>query len=268
MPQPTLVEPGTKVQLEDFDPDYHAQLSKDDPEVAKRLAKAAESMADLQERLWAESQQALLIVLQAMDTGGKDGTIRHALAPLNPQGCFVAAFKQPTPRELAHDFLWRIHQVAPAKGRIGVFNRSHYEEVLVVRVHKLVPEKVWRRRYNEINEFEELLATNGTRLLKLYLHISKDEQKRRLEERLADPTKHWKFSEADLPERALWSEYMGAYEDALSQCSTHVAPWYIIPANHKWYRNLVVSELIDKTLREMKPQWPKATIDVSQFVIR
>ncbi len=267
MSQPILVEPGTRVRLADYDPGYCAGLSKNSPEVAARRDAAHARMYALQEMLWAEGKQALLIVLQALDAGGKDGTIRHVMRGLNPQGVCVAAFKQPTPEELAHDFLWRVHQRVPRHGQIGVFNRSHYEDVLVVRVKKLVPEKVWRKRYDQINEFEELLTESGTRILKLFLHISKDEQKKRLQARLTDPTKHWKFSTADLDERALWDDYMQAYEEALTRCSTKAAPWHIIPADHEWYRNLVVAELVVAALEEMAPQFPPPQVDLSKVVI-
>jgi len=233
MAQLTLVKPGTKVKLADYDPDYHGSHSKGDPEVAQRLEAAATSMYELQQRLYAESEQALLIVLQALDTGGKDGTIRHVMSGLNPQGCHVASFKVPTPEELAHDFLWRVHKQTPRKGQIAVFNRSHYEDVLVVRVHKLVPKRVWRRRYEQINEFEQLLTETGTRILKFFLHISKEEQKQRLEARLRNPNKHWKFSAADLKERELWDDYMAAYEDALTNCSTHGAVRVLREEHHE-----------------------------------
>jgi len=267
MKQATRVEPGTKVRLDDFNPDYSAGLKKKDDEVKQRRQAALARIYELQEMLWAEGRQALLIVLQAMDAGGKDGTIRHVMRGLNPQGVCVAGFKQPTSEELAHDFLWRIHQRTPRHGQIGVFNRSHYEDVLVVRVKGLAPEQVWRRRYDQINEFEELLSESGTRLLKLYLHISKDEQKERLQARLDNPDKHWKFSVGDLAERERWGEYMAAYEEALTRCSTAAAPWHIIPANRKWYRNLVVAELVRDTLEEMAPQFPPPQVDLSEVVI-
>jgi len=267
MAQPTLVQPGTKVKLSDYDPDYHEGYQKNDPEVKERRDRARKSMYELQERLFAEKQQALLIVLQAMDTGGKDGTIRHVMRGLNPAGCCVSSFKVPTPEEAAHDFLWRVHARVPAKGQIGVFNRSHYEDVLVVRVRKIVPEQVWRRRYQQINEFERLLVETGTRILKLFLYISRQEQKKRLEARLADPTKHWKFCAGDLAERDLWDQYLEAYEAALTNSSTDAAPWHIVPAGRKWYRNMVVAELIAATLQDMDPQWPEPQVDISQVVI-
>ncbi len=265
MAQDTLVKPGTKVNLAGVDPDYHDQYVKDSPEVQARLSEDLATIAALQERLYAGGEQGLLIVLQAMDAAGKDGTIRHVMGALNAQSCCVASFKAPTPLELSHDFLWRIHEYAPGKGRIAIFNRSHYEDVLVVRVHKLVPEKVWRKRYDHIRCFEELLADGGTRIVKIFLHISKEEQERRFEERAADPTKQWKLSASDVPEHALWDQYMAAYEEALSRTSTARAPWYVIPSNHKWYRNLAVAEIVAATMKDMHPQWPKPQVDVSQL---
>jgi len=267
MAQATLVKPGTKVKLKDYDPNYCAGLRKRDEEVSERIAQARQKIYNFQEWLYAEQQRALLIVLQAMDTGGKDGTIKHVMRGLNPQGVHVASFKQPTPQELAHDFLWRVHRQTPARGQIGVFNRSHYEDVLVVRVHDLVPEKVWKRRYDQINEFEELLVESGTRILKLFLYISPDEQKERLQARLDNPKKHWKFALADIKERKLWDHYIEAYEDALTRCSTEAAPWHIIPANRKWYRNLVVAELLRDELAAMDPKCPEPRDDLSHIVI-
>ena len=267
MTQSTLVEPGSIVNLADLDPDYHSGLTKNDPVTKRKLKQDRQSMAELQERLYAEGRQALLVVLQAMDAGGKDGTIKHVMRGLNPQSCSVASFKVPTDEELSHDFLWRIHKRAPAKGQIAVFNRSHYEDVIAVRVLELVPEEVWRQRYDRINEFEALLVENGTRILKFYLHLSKEEQKERFEARIREPTKHWKFSARDLEQRKLWDDYMRAFEEALSRCSTVAAPWHVIPANRKWYRNLVVADTIRQALEEMAPQWPAPKVDVSSVVI-
>jgi len=264
---PTLVKPGARVRLADHDPDTNGGFAKDAPEVEERLAAARERMGELQGRLYAESRQALLIVLQAMDAGGKDGTIRHVMRGLNPQGCSVVSFKAPTAEELAHDFLWRIHQHTPGKGLMTVFNRSHYEDVLIARVRKLVPKRVWSRRYAQINAFEKLLAESGTRILKLYLHISEEEQKERLEARLTDPSKCWKFNPEDLKEREAWAAYMTAYEDALSKCSTDHAPWHIIPADRRWYRNLIVAELVADTLEQMDPKWPKPACDLDGIVV-
>ncbi len=267
MAQTSLVKPGTHVRLADWDPDDRGGLSKKDPAVEKRVADALAEMCELQEKLYAESRQALLIVLQAMDAGGKDGTVKHVMEGVNPQACSVVSLKAPTSEELAHDFLWRIHRYTPAAGHITVFNRSHYEDVLIVRVHELVPKAIWKKRYDQINAFESLLTESGTRVLKLFLHISKDEQKKRLEARLANPQKLWKFNPVDLKERESWDDYMAAYEEALTRCSTDAAPWHIIAANHEWYRNLVIAELVAKTLRKLDPQWPKPTFDPSGITI-
>ncbi len=263
----TKVTPGEQVRLDQIDSDFHGGLSKKDDVVEQRTDAARDEMSTLQERLYAERGQSLLIVLQALDTGGKDGTIKHVMRGLNPAGVAVHGFKAPTSEELAHDFLWRIHPHAPGKGHIAVFNRSHYEDVLVVRVHELVPEAVWRWRYDQINEFEELLAETGTRILKLYLHISRDEQKERLQARLDNPDKHWKFAPADLEERARWDDYTAAFEEALTRCSTERAPWHIIPANRKWFRNMIVAELLAATLREMDPQFPEPDFDPAEIVV-
>jgi PPK2 family polyphosphate:nucleotide phosphotransferase len=259
----TLVKPGTKVKLKDLNPAERDSYNKEDAAVTRKLQEDLDSMYALQERLYAEGQQALLIVLQGMDTGGKDGTIKHVMTGLNPQGCNVVSFKAPTPTELAHDFLWRIHPHVPTKGHITVFNRSHYEDVLISRVHQLVPEHISKYRYNQINEFEELLVESGTRILKFFLYISKDEQKQRLQDRIDKPEKHWKLAPSDFAERQLWDQYIEAYEAMLSECSTQTAPWHIIPANYKWYRNMLVADIVEKTLRDMNPQWPKPTIDVA-----
>jgi PPK2 family polyphosphate:nucleotide phosphotransferase len=225
-------------------------------------------MAELQELLYASKKRALLIVLQAIDAGGKDGTIRHVMSGVNPQSCQVTSFKAPTAEELGHDFLWRIHQRVPIKGFFGIFNRSHYEDVLVVRVHDLVPKAVWSRRYDYINGFERVLDDGGVTILKFFLHISKDEQKKRFEDRLRDPAKMWKATLQDLEERKLWEKYRKAFEDAISKCSTEVAPWYVIPADRKWFRNLAVSEVIVQTLEAMDLKYPKPAFDTSKVVIK
>ncbi len=260
------VEPGTRISLRDVDPNEseHYERKKDVKEELQRQRKRIE---DLQARLYAERKQGLLIVLQALDTGGKDGTIRGVFQGVNPQGCQVWSFKAPSAEELEHDFLWRYHQKTPPRGMITIFNRSHYEEVLVVRVKGLMPEEVWRRRYQMINEFEHTLTLNNTAIIKFYLHISKDEQKRRLESRLADPDKHWKFSSNDLKERAFWDDYQAAFEDAISNCSTDYAPWYVVPANNKWYRNLVIARTIADTLEAMDPQFPEAEAGLDRIII-
>jgi PPK2 family polyphosphate:nucleotide phosphotransferase len=226
-----------------------------------RLKENLEAMDALQERLYAEGQQALLVVLQAMDAAGKDSTIRAVAHGLNPQGCRVTNFKAPTPPELAHDFLWRAHQHVPAQGMIGIFNRSHYEDVLIGRVKKLAPARLIEKRYDHINDFERLLTDHGTRIVKILLHISPEYQLEQFRERLQDPEKHWKFNPEDLKERALWKDYMTAYEEVLRRTSTGYAPWFVVPSEHKWFRTMVVSELIRKTLEHMDPQYPKPTFD-------
>jgi PPK2 family polyphosphate:nucleotide phosphotransferase len=251
------VEPGSSLRLAEVDPDEseHYRRKKD---VADALKQQRERIADLQARLYGEKRRSLLIVLQAMDTGGKDGTIKGVFQGVNPQGCQVWSFKAPSNEEADHDFLWRYHQKVPPRGMIHIFNRSHYEDVLIVRVKGLVPEATWRPRYQAINQFEQALTLAGVTVLKFMLHISKDEQKRRLESRLADPDKRWKFSANDLKERALWDGYQRAFEDAVSDCTTTYAPWYVIPANKKWYRNLVVARTIADTLAAMDPRYPPA----------
>jgi PPK2 family polyphosphate:nucleotide phosphotransferase len=254
-----MIHPGTDVRLSRYDPAETLGLADDDATRAK-LNKTVERIDDLQYLLYAEKKRALLIVLQAMDAGGKDGTIRHVMSGVNPQGCRVTSFKAPTPEELAHDFLWRVHRAVPEHGMFGIFNRSHYEDVLVARVHRLVHKKIWRRRYEEINRFEKLLSENGVTILKFFLHISKKEQKKRFEERIADPKKNWKLSPADFAERKYWGDYMAAYEDALSRCSTECAPWFVIPANHKWFRNVAVSRIILETIESFDMKFPKPAI--------
>ena len=248
------VDPGSKVRLKDYDPGYTAKHS-DRASADKELQELSDELNELQELLAAAQHHGMLIVLQGMDTSGKDGTIRHVLSHVNPQGCYVVSFKVPTAEELAHDFLWRVHKVTPAKGVMGVFNRSHYEDVLIARVHNLVPEKVWSERYAEINHFEHLLASSSTIILKFFLYISKDEQERRLLAREQDLDKAWKISAADWVERKYWDDYQQAYEDALSKCSTDEAPWYIVPANHKWYRNLAVAHTIVHEMRKYRDEW-------------
>lgn len=266
MSQPLLVSPGTKVKLADFDPaDTGDYRTKGD--VKKEVQRNLKRLRALQDVLWAEGKHALLIVLQGIDSGGKDGTIKHVMSGVNPQGCQVTSFKVPTPEELGHDYLWRVHRATPRKGYIGILNRSHYEDVLVVRVHNLVPEELWSKRYDHINEFEKMLADSGTTILKFFLYISKEEQKKRFEERLQDPAKNWKFSAADVKERECWDDYIRAYEVALSRCSTAWAPWYIVPATHKWYRNLVVSRTIVEALESLNMQYPPPLPDADKIVI-
>ncbi len=248
------VEAGSKIKLKDYDPN-HVDEHTDPVSARAELEILTRELGELQELLAAAQHHSLLVVLQGMDTSGKDGTIRRVLSQVNPQGCEVRSFKAPTGRELSHDFLWRVHRGTPGRGIITIFNRSHYEDVLVVRVHNLLPEKVWNRRYAAINNFERLLAQNGMIILKFYLHISNEEQERRLLARQKDKTKAWKLSAADWAERKYWNAYQEAYEDALSKCSTDEAPWYIVPANKKWSRDLLVARTLVHTLRPYKAQW-------------
>lgn len=265
MPTTHLVPPGTSIDLQNFD--TRAEAFHNDRAAAEAEFKdLRDQFIDLQPRLYAEAKQKLLIVLQAMDAGGKDSTTRKVCKGVNPQGVKVTSFKKPTAEELSHDFLWRIHKAVPAAGMIGIFNRSHYEDVLVVRVHQLVPQEVWQPRYQVINQFEHLLHSSGTRILKFFLHISKQEQKERFQERLDRPEKHWKFDRGDLDKRKLWDEYQIAFADMLTNCSTDYAPWHIIPADQKWYRNLAVTRIIVHTLQEMNPQFPVAE-DLSGITI-
>jgi PPK2 family polyphosphate:nucleotide phosphotransferase len=250
------VKPGAKVDLGKRDPASTAGIKGGQKEAAAALDGDHAELAKWQARLWAESRRALLVVLQGMDASGKDGTIKHVFQGVNPQGTHVAAFKEPTPEELAHDFLWRVHRVVPRAGEIGIFNRSHYEDVLVVRVRELVPAKVWSARYAEIVAFEQLLSASGTTVLKIFLHMSRDEQKRRFEDRLKRPDKRWKFKQSDIDDRALWDAYQTAYAQAIERTSTDEAPWYVIPADHKWYRNWAISRILIEALRELDPHYP------------
>jgi PPK2 family polyphosphate:nucleotide phosphotransferase len=259
-----IATPGKKVKLGKWDPEDTLGWKKDH-KTKTSLAKTIETMDGLQYLLYAEHKRALLIVLQGLDAGGKDGTIRHVMSGVNPQGCRVTSFKQPTSEELAHDFLWRIHKAVPPVGDIGIFNRSHYEDVLIARVHNLVPKDVWSRRYDQINDFERTLEENNVRILKFFLHISKDEQKRRFQKRIDDKTRQWKISESDFAERKYWDDYTKAYEAALSNCSTSHAPWFIIPSNKKWFRNLAVSHIITETMEQMHMKFPRPTVDVSKI---
>lgn len=258
-------KPLSKVKLADYDPGFHADQTK--KSVQKEEADLEKRLAELQEKLYAQQKQALLIVLQAMDAGGKDGTIKHVFNTVNPQGVQVASFKVPTAEELSHDFLWRIHKRTPAKGYIGIFNRSHYEDVLVVRVNDLVPENVWKARFDHINNFERSLVDSGVHILKFFLHISKDEQKERFQERLDNPDKHWKFSKADLEVRKQWDAYQTAYEDVLTRCNTEYAPWHIVPANRKWYRNYVITRAVVEKMDMMGLAYPAAEEGLDQIVI-
>jgi PPK2 family polyphosphate:nucleotide phosphotransferase len=261
------IENGKHFRLKDVDPGDTGRFKHKEEAVA-----AAEDdikkMRELSEKFYVDHRRALLIVFQGMDTGGKDGTIKHVFSGLNPAGTQVTSFKGPTPEELSHGFLWRINKALPAHGFFGVFNRSHYEDVLVVRVHGLAPKAVWQKRYEEINDFERMLADEGTAILKFFLYISKSEQKKRLEDRLARPEKHWKFDRADIEERKYWDDYVEAYEAAINKCSAPWAPWYVVPANKKWYRNYVVANAIVRTLSGMKLQLPKPSFDLSKIKIK
>jgi PPK2 family polyphosphate:nucleotide phosphotransferase len=261
------VKPGDKVDLSQWDPNDKAVFPMGKKVGKEHLKQLNKELEALQELLYAEGKHKVLIVLQAMDTGGKDGVIRHVFDGVNPQGVKVASFKAPTRVELAHDYLWRVHQHTPGKGEITIFNRSHYEDVLVVRVHELVPEAVWSKRYQHIVDFEKLLADEGTTILKFYLLINKEEQKERLQARLDEPHKNWKFSLGDLEERKLWNDYTAAFETALEKTSTETAPWYVIPANRKWYRNLLISSIIIEKLKSLNMSYPEAEDDLSGVVI-
>lgn len=261
-----IATPGIPVDLSKF-PTAETGEFHTKKQATKALKKFRKALRSLQERFYAWDQKAVLIVLQGMDTAGKDGTIKHVMRGVNPQGVVVTSFKRPTPEELAHDYLWRVHKAVPKRGMIGIFNRSHYEDVLVVRVHNLVPPEEWSRRYDQINAFEKHLTENGVVILKFFLHISKEEQARRLQARLDNPDKRWKFNKDDLKERALWDDYMAAYTDAVQKCSTEYAPWYIVPSDVKWYRNYVVGQIIAETLYELNPQFPEPEEGLDDVVI-
>jgi PPK2 family polyphosphate:nucleotide phosphotransferase len=253
--QPIMVPEGEKVKLADYDTDYKGKY-QDKLDARDDLVKNLDKLRELQELLYASKKSGVLIVLQGTDASGKDGTIRHVMDAFNPQGCSVSGFKTPTSIELAHDFLWRIHLHTPPRGGIVIFNRSHYEDVLIVRVENLVPENVWKERYDHINNFERLLVDEGTLVLKFFLHISEEEQKERFQQRLDDPTKNWKFNVDDLEKRKKWSDYIKAYEEALTLCNTPWAPWHIVPADRKWYRNLVVSEVLVDAMEKLDMKYP------------
>ena len=261
------IEPRAAVDLGEHDPKNLKGAPGDEKKTGAATAKLLKKLEGLQERLWAENKRALLVVLQAMDAGGKDGTVKKVFSGVNPQGCRVAAFKEPSPIELAHDFLWRVHQVVPKHGEIAIFNRSHYEDVLIVRVHDIVPKEVWQDRYDLINDFERTLTAAGTTVVKFFLHISKDEQADRFRKRLDKPEKRWKFRTGDLAERKLWDDYQAAYADAISKTSTDAAPWYVVPADHKWFRDWVVSTVLVETLEKMDPQFPEPEEDLSKVVV-
>jgi PPK2 family polyphosphate:nucleotide phosphotransferase len=258
------VQPGQPIDLESLD----AADKPDDidrTQAEREFASLTEKLRDLQHLMYAEGRSSLLIVLQGRDAAGKDGTIRHVFGPMNPQGCRVTSFKVPSKEELAHDFLWRCHKVAPRRGQVAIFNRSHYEDVLIVRVHDLVPESVWSKRYDHINAFERLLADNDTLILKFYLHIDREEQLERFRKRIDNPKKNWKISEADYSERPHWDSYTRAFEDALSKCSTEHAPWFVIPANRKWYRNLVIAGIVTEAMEALQMRFPDPTVDMDEI---
>jgi PPK2 family polyphosphate:nucleotide phosphotransferase len=258
-----IVKPGSSIHLKNHDPEDTFGKKRSD----KALARSLNRLRELQHLLYADKRYSLLIVLQGLDAAGKDGTIRHVMSGVNPQGCDVTSFKAPSEEELAHDFLWRIHKAVPHRGNIGIFNRSQYEDVLIVRVHNLVPKAVWQKRYQQINDFEKMLTENGTTILKFFLHISKDEQKNRFEARIRDSSRNWKLSLPDFEERQHWDDYVLAYEDALRKCSTAWAPWHVIPANHKWFRNYLIAELIVQALDRMRLKYPAPTVDLSKVIL-
>lgn len=259
-----IVAPGEKLRLSNVDPSYSGKHETHETAV-EETAKDVARMERLQYLLYADASRSMLIVLQGLDAAGKDGVIRHLFSGMDPQGVYVAPFKQPTKTELAHDFLWRVHRCAPGKGEVVIFNRSHYEDVLAVRVHKLAPREIWSKRYNLINSFEKMLSENGTRILKFYLHISPDEQLERFEQRLDDPARQWKISDSDYSERKLWPKYVAAYEEAIERTSTKHAPWYVIPANRKWFRNLAISRIIADSMDEMGLKLPKPRVDLAEI---
>jgi PPK2 family polyphosphate:nucleotide phosphotransferase len=263
-----LVKPGSKVDLAKIDSDERAlfQIGGKD-ESLKAFDKLQDELQDLQKVLYAQNQHKILLVLQAMDTGGKDGCVKHVFSRIDPQGIHVRSFKKPTEEELARDFLWRVHKKVPRNGEMVIFNRSHYEDVIAVKVKKLFPEKVWKQRYRHIVDFERMLAEEGTTIVKIYLHISKDEQKRRIVSRLENPDKHWKFHPDDLKDRALWNDFMSTYEDLLSKTSTEHAPWYVVPANRKWYRNLCVARIMVDTMKRLNMKLPKIDWDPAKIVV-
>ena len=266
-PERWRVRPGEPLDLSALDPASTEGAPGDKHETKDASKALRDELSELQQRLWAESRQALLVVLQAMDAGGKDGTIRKVFTGVNPQGCNVTSFKQPSEEELAHDFLWRIHKATPDRGRIGIFNRSHYEDVLVVRVEELVSDTELETRYGRILDFERHLGLAGTTIVKLFLHISKEEQAARFRKRLDQAHKRWKFSKGDLEVRERWDEYQAAYRDAIARTSTDVAPWYVVPADHKWFRNHVVLQILVDTLRRMDPQFPEPEAGLDDIVV-
>ena len=264
---PYLVRPGKKINLNKFTT-HDSGPFKDKQHAEPITLACCERLGELQQLLYAQSKHGLLIVLQGMDSAGKDGAIKHVFSSVNPQGCAVTSFKVPSSEEWSHDYLWRIHKCAPPRGMIGIFNRSHYESVLVERIHRIVPSDVWKRRFDHIVAFEKLLADEGTIILKFFLHICRDEQRERLQARLKDPAKNWKFNPGDLTERKLWDDYQEAYEDALSRCSTEFAPWYIVPSDRKWFRNWVISDTIVRTLERLKLKYPPPAEGIEKYKVK
>jgi len=259
-----IVEPGSSISLKDLDSSFSKKDIKKISSI-KEIKKLQEKMDEYQFRLFTGKKHSLLIVLQAPDAGGKDGVVRHVIGSMNPQGCRVVSFKKPTQQELSHDFLWRIKRQVPKPGEVVIFNRSHYEDVLVVRVHDLVPKEVWSTRYEQINEFEQRLIDNDTHILKFFLHVSKEEQLKRFKQRLDDPTRRWKISEADYTEREYWANYEEAYEEALCKCSTDKAPWFVIPSDQKWFRNLAISHIIVETMQKLDIEFPQPTVNIEDI---
>jgi len=258
------VKPGKKLDLDNLGADFKPD-NLDRKEVEQQFGSLTEKLRDLQHLMYAEDKRSLLVVLQGRDAAGKDGTIRQVFGPMNPQGCRVTSFKVPSKIEAAHDFLWRYHVAAPRRGMVGIFNRSHYEDVLVVRVHDLVPKKVWSKHYDHINAFEKLLADNGTLVLKFYLHIDREEQLERFKKRIDNPKKNWKISGADYSERPYWGSYTKAFEDAISKCSTDNAPWFVIPANRKWFRNLVIADIVVDAMESLEMKYPEPEVDMEEI---
>ena len=260
-----IVKPGSKIRLKHFDPDYHGR-DESHKAALSEIQENRQKMDELQYQMYAENEHSLLIVLQGLDAAGKDGVVRHVFTGMNPAGCVSVSFKEPTAKELAHDFLWRVHPHVPAKGAVVIFNRSHYEDVLVARVHRLVPKEIWSKRYDQINDFEQLIATeNNTSILKFFLHISKEEQLARFKKRLDDRTRQWKISESDYKEREYWGDYIKAFEDVLTKTSTECAPWFIVPSNHKWFRDLAISQIIVRQMEAMGMQFPKPTVNLAEI---
>jgi len=260
-----VVPPGEKVKLKHFDPDAHGKF-EDEAAAKAEMEKYLAQITELQGLMYGENKHSLLVVLQGLDTAGKDGVVKHVFTAMNPQGCHMVSFKEPTREELAHDFLWRIHPHVPRKGSVAIFNRSHYEDVIVTKVHKLFPKEILSARYDRINEFEQLLATeNNTTVMKFFLHISKEEQLERFKDRLDDRSRHWKIADSDYSERKYWEDYADAYETVLRKTSTEHAPWYIIPSNKKWFRNLAISQIISKTMEDLGMKEPAPTVDISKI---